>query len=220
ISGWSLIDPITSLFFLGGIVFFLIRSLGFIRNLFTKISFNGLEYFLIFGSFILMLVPAVMSAEGSPHGLRLLGCLPWVMIMAAWFSITVFNYLWQLKGKSLKIIASALLVITTAGMMIINITGFWTKTAHSADFYYAFREDLTPVSRYILERNDKENTFLALEEFSQQTTEFLTSNLNQPYTPVDLDKITWLHLKPSQALILTASTMYLAQEFESTHPNV
>jgi len=219
ISGWSLIDPITSLFLIGGLIFFLIRSLGFIRNLFSKLSFNSFEYFMIFGSFLLMLVPAVMSAEGSPHGLRLIGCLPWVMIMAAWFLVTVFNYLWQLKGQAMKIAASLVLVVAVVGMFVINLTGFWTETAHSADYYYAVRQDLTPVSKYIIERNDKENTFLALDDFSQQTTEFLTSNLNQPYTPVGLDMITWLDLGPGQVVIFTASTMDLTEQFESTHTN-
>jgi len=221
ISGYPLIGPITGLFLIGGMTVFLIRSLYFLKNLIKGISFDGLEYFVVFGSFWLMLVPAVMSAEGSPHGLRLLGTLPWLMIMAGWFLITAFNFtLRSIKEKKNKIFAWAGLAVMLLFISIYNPALFWIEGAYSKDYHYAFRKDLTAVSNYLNQRDDRTNTYLALEEYSQQTTEYLTSGNNQPYQSVDLDKINGLNLGPGQTLVFTGSTLSLADQYQSFHPEV
>jgi len=204
----------------GGLIFFFIRSLNFLKNLFSKTSFRSLEYFLVFGSFWLMLVPAVMSAEGTPHGLRLLGCLPWLMIMAGWFLIAIFNYLWQNKERWVKILAVSILVLVVVGVIFIDLWGYWYQTANNQEYYYAFRQDLTYASDYLNQRNDKENTYLALDEYSLQTTEYLTSANNQPYQVAALDRLDQLRLKKGQAIVFTSSSLGLADFYQIQHPEV
>lgn len=218
ISGWPLLDRLTGIFLIGGLVFFTIKSLQFIKNLFSRVSFAGIEYFIIIVTFFLMLVPAIMSPEGSPHGLRLIGALPFAAIMAGWFLAALHGLFKSSANTGFNIFAKFLLSGSLAFIIIFNTLSFWTVVATSADYYYAFRKDLTYASQHINQRNDRNNTYLALDDYSLQTPEFLTSENNQPYQAVDLDKFDQLILLPGQQIIFTSSSLHLTEEFEEHHP--
>jgi len=218
ISSWSLLDPLTGIFLAGGLVFFLIKSIQFVGNLFSCLSFRGIEYFMILVTFLLLLVPAIMSPEGAPHALRLIGCLPFTMIMASWFLVAIFEIFNRSKNSGFNIFSKILITGSIAFILIFNITSFWTKAAIDSDYYYAFRKDLTYASQHLNQRNDRNNTYLALDEYSLQTPEFLTSIKNQPYIPADLDKLDGLRLLPGQQIVFTRSTLNLTDRFEEFHP--
>ncbi len=220
ISGWSLFDPLTGVFLIGGLVFFFIKSIQFIGNLFSRLSFKGIEYFMILVTFLLLLVPAIMSPEGAPHALRLIGCLPFATIMAGWFLVALFELFSRSKNPGFNIFSKILIAGSVAFILIFNITSFWTVAATDSDYYHAFRKDLTYASQYLNERSDRDNTYLALDEYSLQTPEFLTSINNQPYIPADLDKLDSLRLLPDQQIVFTLSTLELAERFEEFHPKV
>jgi 4-amino-4-deoxy-L-arabinose transferase-like glycosyltransferase len=218
ISTWPLFDSVTGILLTGGFIFFLIRSVQFFINLFKRISFQSIEYLIIFVSFWFMMVPGIMSGEGTPHGLRIIGSFPFAVIMAGWFLIAIYGFL-SSKDKDGKWIVGRVVVITVlVYILLFNTVSFWLVAAQSPDYYYAFRKDLTPVSQYINQRNDRENTYLALDEFSLQTTEFLTSEYDQPYQKMALDKIDLLKLEPGQQVIFTVSTFHLIDQFEAAHP--
>jgi 4-amino-4-deoxy-L-arabinose transferase-like glycosyltransferase len=221
ISGRPLVDSITGLLLLGGLFLFFIRSLSLIKNIWRRISFDGLEYFLVFISFWLMLVPGVMSAEGSPHGLRVLGMLPWIMIMAAWFLMVVSRLILKFlsRGWARGLAWSAFSVVIVA-IVVINLSSFWTGPAQSADYYYAFRKDLTFASDYLNQQNDRANNYLVLDEYSQQTTEFLTSEFDQPYQLVDPAKAEKIHLISGQKIVFTTSTLTDADRYQQSYPNI
>ncbi len=221
VSGEPLVDRITGIFLFAGLVFFLIKSLSFIKNLIEKISFNGVEFILVFAGFWLMMVPGIMSVEGTPHGLRIIGSLPWTMIMAAWFLVTAFKFAYnRLEQNGAKIVAGSGLAILLAGIIFVNLNLFWNVSGDSSRFYYAFRKDLTDVSQYLNERSDKEDTFLVLDEFSVQTVEYLTSVKDRPYQLVKPEKAEDTKLKPGQTMVFTASTFPDGDRYLQYWPDV
>jgi hypothetical protein len=159
-----------------------------------------------------------MSPEGAPHGLRLIGAMPGGVIMAGWFMIALLGLFNRARKAGFSIFRMIFLYGSLAYIIIFNITAFWTVAADNPDYHYAFRRDLTFASQHINQRNDRNNTYLALDEYSLQTTEFLTSANNQPYIPADLDRLDQLKLLPGQQIIFTASSLELAKRFEEFHP--
>ncbi len=93
--------------------------------------------------------------------------------------------------------------------------------------FFAFRSDLTPVSQYLIDRCNKENTFLVLDGFSVQTTDYMTSNwhgnfsdpCNVPYHQVDPERAYQMpKLLPGQQVVFTQSSMFDTVKFKQYHP--
>ncbi len=107
---------------------------------------------------------------------------------------------------------------------------------NDTNFYY-FRSDLTPVSQYLVDRCNKsmldgsgstrDNTFLVLDKFSVQTTDYLTSNryghfddpCNVPYHQIDPENSWELpNLEPGQQVVFTQSSIFDIAKFKQYHP--
>ena len=105
---------------------------------------------------------------------------------------------------------------------------YFVYAANSPENFYAFRSDLTVVSKYLNEFGDKNNTYLVVDKFSIQTVDYLTSvdganpgNLkNQPYKQVDPEN-SWelTGLKSGDRLVFTQSSIFDIKKFKQYHPN-
>ncbi len=93
--------------------------------------------------------------------------------------------------------------------------------------FFAFRSDLTPVSQYLIDRCNKDNTFLVLDGFSVQTTDYMTSDwhgnfsdpCNVPYHQVDPERAYQMPaLLPGQQAVFTQSSMFDTIKFKQYHP--
>ena len=104
------------------------------------------------------------------------------------------------------------------------------------NFYY-FRSDLTQVSQYLVShcaqtlaatgQSSKTTTYLVLDKFSVQTTDFLTSDrygnfsnpCNVPYIQVDPERVHELpKLSPGDQVVFAQSSMFDTKKFKQSHP--
>lgn len=198
------------------------------------------KYALLAGWFFGMLIPVVTTAEGIPHGLRSIGTIPAVFIISALglYKFAEFVHwshkrLWQKCtqpsfGKRLVDWGLGA-VIMGFGLALILESYFYyfVYAANSPENFYAFRSDLTVVSKYLIDRCQKDQTYLILDKFSVQTPDYVTMvdgrNLdypcNQPYRQVDPEDAWKLEdLKAGDEIIFTQSSLFDAKKFKAYHP--
>ncbi|MBI3952523.1 MAG: glycosyltransferase family 39 protein [Candidatus Doudnabacteria bacterium] len=163
-----------------------------------------------------MLAPELVTAEGIPHGLRLIGVIPSIFILSAygiylvWQKISSFKYFYNSK------VAFAAIIL--ASLFLYNFYLYFAVAAYSPEYYYAFRSDLTEVSNYLNVRNDKSKTFLSLDAFSVQTVDYLTTEKGNPYILVVPENTYQLKLAKNDQVVFTQSTIFDVVKFLKFHP--
>jgi hypothetical protein len=212
------------------------------------------KYFLLGSWFWLMLMPVITTAEGIPHGLRSIGVIPPVFIISAWalyefaqIIMKLHKKLWQhvlYKYKDpqwvkynyftpprMRIVNFGLKLIVVVFVVALTLQTYFLYFVYAyndpSNFYY-FRSDLTTVSDYLVKHCDKKHTYLILDKFSVQTTDYLTSDpkgnftslCNVPYTQVDPENSWQLTgLTSADEIVFTQSSMFDTKKFKQYHPN-
>ncbi|MEJ0021219.1 MAG: glycosyltransferase family 39 protein [Candidatus Doudnabacteria bacterium] len=221
VSGFPFLTPLISPFFALAVIIFTIAIFRLLWQAWRqKIEVNTAYQALLAFWFWFMLVPEITTAEGIPHGLRLTGVMPVIFILSAWG----VNWLWEKMpsgpdGKYLeaeKFLVAGIFIFT---ILIYNFALYFGVAATSPDYYYAFRSDLTVVSNYLNHRNLKDQTYLSLDPYSVQTTDYLTTDQNQPYILVDPASTYKVSLKRGDQVVFTQSTLPDATKFVQFHPN-
>jgi 4-amino-4-deoxy-L-arabinose transferase-like glycosyltransferase len=219
VSGYPFLSFFLSPFFLIGLVFFSWSMFRLLKQVVQRqVEYNTLGQALIAVLFWFMLIPEVTTAEGIPHGLRLIGVIPAIFIMSAYPLVKIWE--WVAGKVSLQVTRYAIPAVFLGGLLIYNHYLYFGLAANSPDYYYAFRSDLTTVSTYLNERNDKENTYLSLDKFSVQTVDYLTTQNGQPYQLLDPAKTYEVELKSGDQVVFTMSTLYDIKKFLEHHPDV
>ncbi|OGE80286.1 MAG: hypothetical protein A2660_01120 [Candidatus Doudnabacteria bacterium RIFCSPHIGHO2_01_FULL_45_18] len=219
VSGHPLLSPFLSPFFAGALILFTVSLFILLKQVWHQnIKSQTVFQALIACWFWLMLVPEVTTAEGIPHGLRLIGVMPAIFILTA-FGV---NWVWE-KFTSHKPLHWPQYYFATLFLLVVfmyNFALYFVVAAGSADYYYAFRSDLTDVSNYLNARNLKTRTYLSLDKFSVQTTDYLTTEKNQPYILVDPAHTFEIELKRGDQVVFTMSTLFDRIKFLEYHPHV
>lgn len=217
VSGQPFLSPFLSPFFAGALILFTISLFVFLKQVWRqKIQAQTAYQGLVACWFWFMLIPEVTTAEGIPHGLRLIGVIPPMFILTAWG----INWIWEkLKVNQRETwpryyFASIFIAVA----LLYNFYLYFVVAANSPDYYYAFRSDLTTVSNYLNERNLKTRTYLSLDPFSVQTAEYLTADKNQPYILVDPAHTYEVKLKKGDQVVFTMSTLFDRIKFLENHP--
>jgi hypothetical protein len=243
ISGFPFLSPIISPFFAIGLILCLIMAVLYIFKP-QKYS-NGWKFFILTGWFWGMLIPVVTTAEGIPHGLRSIGTIPAVFIITSWglyWTISQIKKIIQIRHEDqkpwkLKIIHGSFILLTICFIVALIVQAYslyFIYAARSPENHFAFRSDLTTVSNYLNDRQklglaNKSNTYLVLDKFSVQTTDYLTSldakhpenPVNQPYTQVDPENSWELNnLKFGDQVIFTQSSIFDIKKFKQFHPQI
>lgn len=139
----------------------------------------------------------------------------------------------RIVNLSLKI----LVVCFSLALILQTYFLYFVYAANSPEYFYSFRADLTPVSQYLVDHCDqslvagdgstKDRTFLIIDTYSEQTTEYLTSDpkgnfgqpCNVPYKIVDPAHAWELPpLESGQQVVFTQSTIYDTFKFKQHHP--
>lgn len=251
ISGYPFLSPLYSPFF--GVGLIIITWLA-LRYFFTPgRKSHYWKYFLLAVWLWGMLLPVAATAEGIPHGLRGIGMIPAVFIISAWvlyefglIIVKLHKKLWQhalyhykdpqwMKNHHfvpprMRLVNIGLkLIVVCFCLALISQTYFlyFVYAANSPENFYFFRSDLTTVSNYLVERCNKQHTYLVLDEFWLQTTDYLTSDwhgnfqspCNIPYQKVQPENAYQLsNLTSQDEVIFTQSTMFDARKFKQYHP--
>lgn len=217
VSGFPHLSPLISPFFGVTTIVFTLMLFTLLKQMWQqKIQKATVYRVLLAGWFWVMLVPEVTTAEGIPHALRLIGTIPVIFILAArgivWLWNKVCNTVYVNK---LKFAYAAIFLVT---LFIYNFYLYFVIAAESPEYHYSFRSDLTEVSRYINEVNNHDRTFLALDAFSVQTVDYLTTPTNQPYYLVLPEKAENIEMLKGYQMIFTQSTLPDAERFARAHP--
>lgn len=206
VSGFAMINPFVSFFFLFGFLYSLFVSiLGLL-----KLKRDYFKYLILIIWFFGMLGPHIMSVESIPHGLRAIGTIPVVFL----FPAISFNLFWEKIKKIKKSVLGVILGLFLLFSLFYDAYLYFGISLNSPDFYYAYRSDLTVVSEYLNQRNLKDKTYLVLDPYSVQTPQFLTAEKGQPYILVEPWKIEEVKLKEGDQIVFTQSTMKEAFKFE------
>jgi hypothetical protein len=262
ISGYPFLSPLVSPFFGAGLAIIIVLGVWYFFAPNKRASYW--KYYLLLGWFFGMLLPVISTAEAIPHGLRGIGVIPPVFIISAWalyefvqIIIKLHKKLWDrvlhyykdpvwIKDSSLtpprlhivnfsfKVLAACFFVALTFQTYFL----YFVNAANSPEYFYAFRADLTPVSKYLVDRcnqsvaaglgSTKENTYLVLDGYSVQTTDYLTSDrkgnfsqpCNVPYRQVDPERVWELSGLTSQdQIVFTQSSMFDTIKFKQYHPS-
>ncbi len=218
VSGMPFLPPTVSIFFLAGLIYAVWRSLKYI---YRKTDFRDGKYLIIVFWFFAMLVPELMTAEGIPHGLRLIGAIPAIFIFPAIILAKIINYaLLKFKNNlTAKSAATAALGLYLAFIIINSYTAYFITYANSPEVYYSYRSDLTVVSDYLNTRNNKTKTYLSLDAFSEQTMLYFTTLTNNPYQLVLPEKSYEVKLTPGDQIIFTQSTLFDITKFKESYPD-
>lgn len=237
ISGEPFLSIIISPFFAIGAILSLLLA---IRYTFLPHKYpRDWIYFLLAGWFSSMLLPVITTAEGIPHGLRAIGTIPVVFIMAAiglyWVverSRKITDHYWPMlapwKQQFILFLKGLLIASFVAALTSQAYILYFVKAANSPEYFYAFRSDLTPVAEYLNQYGDKNNTYLVLDKFSVQTITYMTfvdgpnpSNpRNNPYQQVDPENSYEIPtLKAGDKIIFTQSSLFDIKKFKESYPS-
>ncbi|HEX5429686.1 MAG TPA: glycosyltransferase family 39 protein [Patescibacteria group bacterium] len=217
VSGYPFLSPFISPFFAISLIWFTIMFFKFLWDVWRQNLHERTVYqALVAVWFWFMIVPEITTAEGIPHGLRIIGVIPPIFILSAWslhkFWIWLKQYVINRPGRV------AFAVVFLGAIFYYNFYAVFTVAANSPDDYYAYRSDLTDVSNYLNARNDKADTYLVLDTFSVQTTDYLTTEANQPYQLLDPASSYEANLKHNDQIVFTMSTLFDSQKFCHYHP--
>lgn len=126
-----------------------------------------------------MMLPAALTAEGLPHGLRSIGSAPAVMILAAiglsyfigrWYAIFPINSFARNIGLSLVV----LLLLAT---LMQGYFAYFRAWAGSPGTYEAYAEDMVQLAAYRQANytgSNQPKTFMVVDGYSIRTVDFLT----------------------------------------------
>ncbi|MBX4191579.1 MAG: hypothetical protein KW804_02140, partial [Candidatus Doudnabacteria bacterium] len=216
VSGYPFLSPFISPFFAGALILFTISFLVLLWQVWNqRIRQRTVYQALIAVWFWFMMVPEITTAEGIPHGLRLVGVIPPLFILAGWGVSWVWTKMTHNQMSLAKYYFATLFLVIVA---VYNFQLYFVVAASSPEYYYAFRSDLTGVSSYLNQRNLKEQTYLSLDTFSVQTVDYFTTTKNQPYILVDPAHTYEIKLKKGDQVVFTMSSLFDSKKFCENHP--
>ncbi|MEK7617793.1 MAG: hypothetical protein AAB410_01490, partial [Patescibacteria group bacterium] len=249
ISGFPFLSQLVSPFFGAGLVIITFLAAWYIFAPRKRPGFW--KYAALAGWFWGMLLPVVTTAEGIPHGLRSIGTIPPVFIISALALYKLGEWFWLAHKKFnetrpvykteslmvdpqsyyrniiLRFFMKLAVVCFIFALTLQAYFAYFVYASSSAENFYAFRSDLTSVSAYLKKRCTKGSTYLILDKFSVQTTDYLTSDwhgnfehkCSVPYRQVDPENSWELSgLKPGDEVIFAQSSIFDIKKFKTYHP--
>lgn len=221
ISGLPFLHQLVSPFFGIALLVLTLLTLRFIWQAFRGRQKNeDIKHVIIIGLFWGMLLPVITTAEGIPHGLRSIGMLPAAyalsgigLVYFAKLVLKVWHHRWMEKLYWL------VAILYFATLTTVSYQQYFVYAYNHPENFYAFRSDLSAVSKYLNENPDKERTFLVIDLFSVQTVDYLTAPSGNPYHIVDPQHSWKLHLRKGDKVIFPASTLFDIKKFAQNHDN-
>jgi 4-amino-4-deoxy-L-arabinose transferase-like glycosyltransferase len=173
--------------------------------------------------FLVMLLPAVTTAEGMPHGLRTVGAIPshvWLAgLGGAWLLDTIRREAWSIRLMGTFGVAALLLVTAVTDSWLYFVVAQRNPLSH-----YEYRADLTTVADYLTTRArarpGQQPPYLVLDGFSVQTVHFLTTKAQYPYVRVEPKDSALRSLAVGDEMVFVQSTLPDASRYLAAHPDV
>lgn len=174
--------------------------------------------------FFIMLLPAVTTAEGMPHGLRTVGAIPAHVFFAGLGGQWLWRFGRRLSFTSMRVVLPVIAVVALTLTALSDMLWYFGIARHSALAHYEYRADLTEVSallnREAYARSAASVPYLVLDRFSEQTVHFLTTPTNHPYRLVDPATSEKIRLLAGEQMIFAQSTIADADRYRRIFPAV
>ncbi|MDQ5943370.1 MAG: hypothetical protein QG675_138 [Patescibacteria group bacterium] len=151
--------------------------------------FKRVKYAAVIGMFFAMMLPAILTAEGLPHGLRSIGTAASVFTIAA----VGINYLLVRWYKTFPLNSLARNVGAVTVIFLLFLTGvigyrqYFVAWAQDPMTYEAYNENMVQIG-YILNTNNSQNKFLIAGGYESLPTEYITHNRSK-YELLDVKKL-------------------------------
>lgn len=159
-----------------------------------------LTYFALLMVFGAMLLPAALTAEGIPHGLRTVGAIAPAMILAA-LGINYILYQWQ-RTFPLNPVArnsgTGAIVLLLALTVYHGYASYFVAWANSPETYKSYSEENVALSDYYNSNPANGKRYVVAGGYTLQTVEYLTHNKSQ-WQAVDPQKVDAVPLEPAVA---------------------
>jgi 4-amino-4-deoxy-L-arabinose transferase-like glycosyltransferase len=159
LGGSPMLDIVTGIFF----------WVGFAVSL---INIKKIEHYLLLAWLGAMSLPMILTAEGIPHALRLVGIMPVVFI---WIAVGVYEVSKRLKNKTVKY-AFLTIVLFTAGFL--GFQKYFIDFPARAEARDAYTEDMVYMANDLNDAPDGRVNYLVTGEFGLKTVQFLTHPKN------------------------------------------
>jgi hypothetical protein len=190
-----------------------------------------------------MLLPVIMTAEGIPHGLRSVGLMVPIFMLAGTAGAVTLRWLKaNFKAPWIGVLLGACFGLLVVGAAYDGAL-YFLMARKDADAYYAYRGDLTDVANtindYAAAHPTAAKPYLVLDAYSVQTVHFLTHSADvnvaardEARDDGDTSPQLWLkyrlldpatsdatHLKPGEIIVFTQSSMPDADRFAKKYGN-
>lgn len=147
---YPLLNPITGIAFLLGLIYIFINFFRLLWNRFRKgIRDQKLDvYVLILAWFFALLIPEFLASEGNPHALRAIGTLPVVMLIAT------LPFLWVVRkfnsfGHAFRIFIVSFFILAFGFIAISDTVKYFVFFAGSQQQHAGFQGNLKEISNYL-----------------------------------------------------------------------
>ncbi len=132
-------------------ILFLTGIIISIRNLILSCKKRDYSLFFIpcflLSWFFIMLLPGILTAEGIPHALRVVGVIPVVYIFAGLGGWNVYQYLLQNTKQKKLLLAATFIFLLTVG--VVEFNKYFYKWGQSPEVKNAFSTDYAKIGNYL-----------------------------------------------------------------------
>lgn len=173
--------------------------------------------------FAVMLLPAVTTAEGMPHGLRTAGAIPSHAWLAGLGGVWLWRRLRAHRWDSVRVAVTAVAIVLLLFTALSDLWLYFGVARNSPLAQYEYRGDLTEVSAYLNDRARRSGRevplpYLVLDDFSAQTVHFLTTPTGYPYRLLKPAESHRQPLADNEEMIFAQSSLPDASRYLSAFP--
>lgn len=184
--------------------------------------FRRVKYAAVLGMFFAMMLPAILTAEGLPHGLRSIGTAASVFTIAAvgtnyllvrWYKTFPLNSL----ARNVGAITIVFLLFLSA---VIGYRQYFIAWAQDPLTYEAYSENMVQIG-YFLNTNNVQNKFLIAGGYEAMPTEYITHDVSK-YELLDINKLQSQPLIEQPALFIfpeSSSSKAIIDILQAKYPN-
>ncbi len=138
----------------------------------SALRIKKIEYFLLFAWFAALSLPELLTAEGIPHALRIVGVIPvvflWAAIGLSW-TLNKINTKYNLKNPLLVGTALILLISGTAGFY-----KYFILFPSYSEAREAYAENMVEIANDIKKQDANTKIILLTGEYGTKTIDFIT----------------------------------------------
>ncbi len=169
----------------------------------SLIKFKKIEYFLLVVWFVALSIPELLTSDGIPHALRMVGVIPVVFL---WAALGLEWALAKIKVKQMVYVGMASILIISGAAGFYKYFVQFPSYAQARD---AYAEDMTQMAYDINAQPKGEKIILIAGEYGSKTVQFITHSTKPDIERLEIRDIKGLKLPESNYKI------YIERDWEA-----